>query len=169
MVKNTLFGCLFTAFAVILQTTLFGGIAILGATPDLALLIVVFMAVRNGSMTGQAVGFFTGFFEDFVSAAPIGFHMIMKTLMGFSFGFLKGKFFVDKFLFPLIFGASATVVKALVTNLLALVFSGTNFHPYDFGVATFWVELGYTTVLAPLVFFLLSLCKGLLVDDRESV
>ena len=73
---------------VLLQTTVLGIVAVGGVTPDLQLILLVFLALRRGSMSGQLAGFAGGLLEDLVSLAPLGFHALVRTLVGFTSGLL---------------------------------------------------------------------------------
>ena len=62
----------------------------LGVKPDLQLILVVFLALRRGSMSGQIAGFVGGLLEDVVTLSPLGFHAIVKALVGFCAGLPYG-------------------------------------------------------------------------------
>ena len=87
--KPLIVSLLLLGAAVLLQTTLLPFVAIRGVKPDLALIILVFVSIRKGAMTGQISGFAAGIMEDFLSLSPLGFHAFFRTCVGFFFdGFL---------------------------------------------------------------------------------
>ncbi|GHU52135.1 hypothetical protein FACS1894200_12640 [Spirochaetia bacterium] len=70
MGKNVFWGSVFSLVAALLQSTIISRLAMFQAKPDFVLMIIVFVAYLNGTMTGQLTGFFSGLLLDFISAAP---------------------------------------------------------------------------------------------------
>jgi rod shape-determining protein MreD len=81
-------------------------------------------------------------------------------------GFMKGTFYLDTFILPISLCAGATILKALSSLLLSLIFDSV--PAYDFTGLTFWVEFGLNTVTAPLLFAFLRLFKTLLTGERKA-
>jgi rod shape-determining protein MreD len=146
------------AACVVLQSTILGRIAILGVRPDLALIVLVFVALRRGSMTAQVAGFASGIVEDLVSASPVGFHMLLRTLIGFLYGLFSGNVFVDPLLMPIVLTIVATILKGIVSGLVSLVF-GLQSSGFLYFAGRLWIEAGYNALAAPFVFALLNLLK----------
>jgi rod shape-determining protein MreD len=168
MIKNVLWASVFALIAALLQSTLLSRLALFRAVPDLALIIIVYSAYVNGSMTGQLAGFCSGIFLDFLSTSPLGLNMLIRTLAGSLVGLFKGMFFLDFLFLPMILCAAATIFKALVFFLLHLLLAPAVPSYTLFGV-TFWVELGLNTFLAPFLFGFLKLFEGLLAGQKENV
>ena len=169
MGKNVIWGVVFILIATLLQSTVFSRLAVHTlVVPDLALGILVFVAYMNGTMTGQITGFFSGFLMDFLSAAPLGFHAFVRTLIGALSGLIKGTFFVDFFFLPMALCAGATAFKALVYFILHLLLAGAVPFYNVFGLY-FWIEMGMNTLLAPFLFAFLRLFGALLVGQRGTV
>ncbi len=154
------------AVAVVLQSTLLHWVAIRGVIPDLGLIILVFVAIRRGSMTAQLSGFATGVVEDFLSLSPLGFHAFIRTLVGFLYGLTVGSIFVDPILMPVILTIIATLIKGLASSVLV---SFLSIPAQGFGVFTgpLWIEMGYNAVLAPFLFALLGLVKVFKPQNKE--
>ena len=154
------------SLAVVLQSTLLHWVAIRGVIPDLGLIILVFVAIRRGSMTAQLSGFAAGIVEDFLSLSPLGFHAFIRTVVGFLYGLTVGSIFVDPILMPLILSIVATLFKALISSLLV---SFLSIPAVGFGVFTgpLWIELGYNAILAPFLFALLGLIKVFKPQKQE--
>ena len=72
--------------AVILQSVLAPAIGLGGARPDLTLLVVLLVALREGSAGGALAGFVAGLFVDLNSAQPLGATSLMNGLIGFAVG-----------------------------------------------------------------------------------
>jgi rod shape-determining protein MreD len=151
----------------IAQSTVFSFIELLGAHPDLMLITVIFVANRNGMMTGQLVGFVGGAVLDSIGLAPFGFYAAIYTIVGALFGVTRGKVFVDPVLMPIVFGVVATLLKGVVAAVISGLF-GLDAVQATLFSSTYWVELGYTAILSPIAFALLSMLKSIQPDVRRS-
>ena len=139
---------------VLLQTTVLDIVAVRGVIPDLQLILLVFLAVRRGSMSGQIAGFAGGMLEDAVSLAPLGFHALVRTVVGFCGGLLHGLIRTSTIVVPVLMLAGAVLMKGLASALLGLIFKvRLDTHLLE---SRFWIEMAYTAVLAPVLFLLLG-------------
>ena len=140
--------------AVLLQTTVLEFVAVFGVKPDLQLILVAFLALRRGSMSGQIAGFVGGLLEDVVTLSPLGFHAIVKALVGFCAGLPFGLIRASAVVVPVLLVAGAVLVKGLASGVLSLAFQ----IPLDAHLLEerFWIESAYNVILAPLLFALLS-------------
>jgi len=156
------------ALAIVLQSTLLHWVAVRGVIPDLGLIVLVFVAIRRGSMTAQLSGFASGVVEDVLSLSPLGFHAFIRTVVGFLYGLTEGSIFVDPILMPVILIIIATLFKALISSLLVVFLA---IPAVGFGVfaGPLWIELGYNAVLAPFLFAALRLLKPLKPRDKERI
>jgi rod shape-determining protein MreD len=152
----------FSTVAVILQSTVLRNVEILKVVPDIALCILVFSSYVNGTMTGQVSGFFSGLLYDFISAAPLGLNCIYRTIIGALAGLFKGALFLDYFFMPVILCTLATIIKAITRFLLNLILN-LSIEVYSITTSTFWIEIGYNAVCAPLIFLLLRHFKPILI------
>ncbi len=155
------------AACVTLQSTIFGKIAILGVRPDLALIVLVFVALRRGSMTAQIGGFAAGIVEDLVSSSPVGFHMLLRTLIGFLYGIFSGNVFLDPLLMPIVLTIAATILKGIISGLVSLLF-GLQSSGFMYFAGRLWIEAGYNALAAPFLFALLNLLKVFRQAEREG-
>src|SRR5690606_24537078 len=64
-----------------------GYIAVESVTPDLLVVLTVFVALREGQFTGLATGFLLGLFFDLISSDIIGTNALAKMLAGFVAGY----------------------------------------------------------------------------------
>ncbi len=159
---------LFLCGAVLLQSTVLGNLAIAGVRPDIALIILVFVSVRRGSMIGQLSGFASGILEDFMSVSPLGFHPLMRAVIGYLYGKFSGKVFIDPFLMPILLTAAATLIKGVISGLVSAVF-GLTASGFLYFTGRIWIEMGYNGVLAPFLFALLNLIRTFKQADKEGV
>ncbi|MDR2403680.1 MAG: rod shape-determining protein MreD [Spirochaetaceae bacterium] len=167
MAKRVIWATVFALAAAMLQSTLLSRLAVYRAVPDIVLGIIVYMAYTHGAMTGQITGFCSGLILDFLSAAPLGLHALMGTMIGAGLGLMKGSFFLDPLFLPTALCAGATLLKALLLAGLHLLFT-RGVPAYILEEPTFWVELLENSLSAPLLFAFLKLFKNLLVDQRKT-
>ncbi|MDR0643724.1 MAG: rod shape-determining protein MreD [Treponema sp.] len=166
MIKNVLWTTLFALAAAILQSSLFMRLAVYQAGPDIALVILVFSAYYNGSMTGQTAGFLSGILLDFLSAAPLGLNALIRTITGAVFGVVRGFLILDAVFLPMLLCAIGTLFKALLLLLLHVLFS-EEVRAYPLAEPTLMVELAFNTLLAPFLFAFLNRFKSLLVKGEK--
>ena len=137
-------------------TAILSHIQLLPALPDLILILVVYIALYNGTAAGITAGFFSGLIFDFLSLAPMGLHSFVFTLLGFLYGMLYGKYNVRRFFFPLILGLSATFLKAGILLVLRVLF-GQSIQVYNMLAVPFWIEVAENSICSPQLFMLLGL------------
>jgi rod shape-determining protein MreD len=70
-------------FAAVVQVASIGGATIVGATPDLLLVIVVLAAWHLGSIPGSIAGFLGGLVVDLVTLDHVGVTSLLLTLAGY--------------------------------------------------------------------------------------
>jgi rod shape-determining protein MreD len=155
------------AACIVLQSTILNKIAIRGVRPDLALIVLVFVSLRRGSMVGQVSGFATGFLEDLMNVSPLGFHSLLRTIVGFLYGLLSGNVFIDPFLMPIVLTVVATILKGLLSGIVSAIFGLTASGFITFA-GRLWIEVGYNGVLAPFLFALLNLFKVFKQVDKDT-
>jgi rod shape-determining protein MreD len=106
--------------AIALQTTLFRG----GTTIDLVLIVVVFVAIKSGPVTGLLAGTVAGLIQDALSSGILGIGGLAKTIVGFLSGVLGTQFIVTaplpRFLLLLLATALHTVIFMGLYTLLNL-------------------------------------------------
>ncbi|MDR0383283.1 MAG: rod shape-determining protein MreD [Spirochaetaceae bacterium] len=167
MTRNIIWTTALVTLAALIQSTLLSPLSVyFYAKPDIALDILVFVAYMNGMMTGQLSGFFSGILLDFLSNAPLGLNMFVRTVIGAVGGLLNGAFLLDKIFLPAVLCAGATVLKACILFLLNRLFAGA-VPAYTLGAPVFWVELAMNVVLAPLVFALMKTIRGLTAGRKS--
>jgi len=73
-------------FAVVVQVTIVAPIEILGGSPDLVLVMLVALALMQGSIFGAITGFCAGLLIDIATLGTLGFTSLLLTLSGFWIG-----------------------------------------------------------------------------------
>ena len=76
------------------QTTLAGYVFRGGAAIDLVLIVVVYVAIKSGPVTGVLAGTIAGIIQDALSGGILGIGGLAKTVVGFLAGVLGTQFIV---------------------------------------------------------------------------
>jgi rod shape-determining protein MreD len=152
---------------ILLQSTILGKIAIRGVRPDLALIVLIFVSMRRGSMVGQVSGFAAGLLEDVMNVSPLGFHALLRTVIGFISGLLAGSVFIDPFLMPIVLTVVATILKGFLSGIVSAIFGIASSGFITF-TGRLWIEVGYNGVIAPFLFALLNLFRVFKQADKEG-
>lgn len=166
--KTILLSTLLLGSAVLLQSTVLRWVALKGVKPDLALIVLVFVAIRRGSMAAQVSGFLAGLLEDVLSLAPLGFNALLRTVLGFFYGLTAGSIFVDPVLMPVLLILVATILKGLASCLLVVIFR-IPAPGFQIFAGPLWIEVGYNALLAPFLFAPLRRLRALAPRDKDRV
>ncbi len=155
------------AFSLI-QAAVLSNIPFLPSMPDFCMLCVLYFALQNGRFHGELTGFISGLFLDFISGAPLGFNCFYRTIIGYISGFFNKTLNTDGFLVPAILAFGATIMKALLLWLIALLFPAKvlTFNPFN---PAFLFEIGMNVILAPLIFKFLGFFKKTLVLNPGKI
>jgi len=107
-----------------MQTTLLPEIAIIGITPDTALILIVSYGILRGDIEGAIFGLFTGLVQDMMSGLFIG----IFALLGFLVGYVCGKpfkdFFKDNYFLPLTVVVLVSLVYQFALYITTILFTG---------------------------------------------
>lgn len=165
--RTIFFSVVTMAICILLQSTILNRVAIRGVRPDLALIVLIFVSMRRGPMVGQVSGFATGFLEDLMNVSPLGFHSLLRTVIGYVYGLLSGNVFIDPFLMPIVLTVIATILKGILAGIVSAVF-GLAASGFITFTGRLWIEVGYNGVIAPFLFALLNLFKMFKQADKEG-
>lgn len=115
VVKDTALSLL----VIVVHTTLTEFVAVMGITPDIPLVWIVYLAVRRGQIPGTAGGFLVGLTVDLLGGADgmLGLSALTMTLAGF----VAGYFYNENKIWQTLGGTRflvITAVAALVHHLL---------------------------------------------------
>lgn len=107
-----------------LQSSLFPQVALLGVTPDTALILIVSYSILRGDIEGAIFGMATGFVTDMFSGMFIG----IFALLGFLTGYVCGKpfkdFFKDNYFLPFMVVVLASVVYQVALFITTVMLTG---------------------------------------------
>jgi rod shape-determining protein MreD len=99
------------------QTTLAGFVFRGGTAIDLVLIVVVYVAIKSGPVTGLLAGTVAGLIQDALSSGILGIGGLAKTIVGFLAGVLGSQFIVTA---PL----PRFLLLLMATGLHAAIFIG---------------------------------------------
>ncbi len=139
----------------IIQVNYLDVIAIEGITPDLLLILVIYIAIREGRLVGIFAGFAAGLIFDFLSMDLIGTNALAKTTVGFVAGFYyvenKWKRYIASFRFLAI-----VFLSSLIHNFIYFFFylQVSEMSFFNFGLKYGLAISAYTTVISVFVFLL---------------
>ena len=89
MVRRTLAIAAILITALLLQSTVFAEVRLLGARPELMYLVVIVLAILEGPSEGAVVGFVGGMMQDFLLNQPKGITALTLTLLGYTVGLAR--------------------------------------------------------------------------------
>jgi rod shape-determining protein MreD len=131
----------------LVQSTLAPLFGVGGVVPDVPVVLVVLLALRQGPEVGCLLGFALGLAEDVVAGGPLGLHAVSKAVLGFVVGDLPRWFLVGKPVVTIVAAALATVADGAIRFALLQLFH----YPAPFGELLARVILpqaGYNALLA---------------------
>lgn len=133
------------------QTTLMQSIKIADISPNLVLVLVVFIAYINGVYTGMISGILFGVLMDFQYGALIGIYMLTFLLIGYFCGQFSRVFYKGDYIVPLVMVSVSEVVYSLIVFLTDYLLRGRLNIKFYFGKIMF-PELIYTLVIAVFIY-----------------
>lgn len=135
--------------AVLLQTTIFADLRLLGARPELAFLLAILVAFYEGPAAGTTVGFFGGMAQDFLIDQPKGMTALTLTLLGFAVGNLRTYIVSRSGLVPVVVVFFGTFAGQIFYGLLAFLL-GQFRLPVSYLLQVAALSGLYNAVLTPL-------------------
>jgi rod shape-determining protein MreD len=144
---------------VVVQVSVFPHLRILGAVPDLGLLLTLSVAFYDGAEAAALTGFVAGFGYDLFLQTPIGLSALAYALTGFGLGVLQtGVLRSPKWVAPFIGGAGGLVSGTIFVVVGVLAGAGIGFTYHTF--ALLGAAALYDFILAPVVFVITTRLLG---------
>lgn len=107
--------------ALLMQTTIFADVQLLGAKPELLYLVTIVLAVLEGPSSGAIAGFSGGMAQDFLLNQPKGITALTLTLVGYAIGLLRQYIVSPSPLLPVFLVAGGTFAGVLFYGLVAFL------------------------------------------------
>lgn len=137
--------------AAVLQTALFPALTLLGFRPDLLLLVVLALGLREGAAVGAIVGAVAGLLTDLlVSQAPVGLAVLVFTVIGYGVGQARPYLAPGSISAPLLLAFASGALGTAGYGALASLLGDDRVTLLLLVQASLAVAL-YNTLLAPMV------------------
>jgi rod shape-determining protein MreD len=140
--------------AVLLQSTLFAQLRLLGVRPELLFLVTIILALLEGPAEGAVVGFVSGLAQDLLLNQPKGITALTLTLLGYAVGMARQFIVSPSPLVPTIVVAIGTAAGILFYEVVSFLL-GTFDATVAYGVKVALLTALYNAVLTPIVYPLL--------------
>jgi rod shape-determining protein MreD len=150
-VRRTLLLTVVIVTALLLQTTVFADVRLLGARPELMFLLTISFAILEGPASGAVTGFAGGMAHDFLLDQPKGITALTLTLLGYTVGLLRQYIVSPSPVLPVLLVAGGTFLGELFYGLVAFLLGQLDVTTlYLFRVAA--LSAVYNAILTPLVY-----------------
>jgi rod shape-determining protein MreD len=107
--------------ALLLQTTVFADVRLLGARPELMYLVTIVFAMLEGPSSGAVAGFAGGMAQDFLLNQPKGITALALTLLGYSVGLLRQYIVSPSPLLPVVLVSVGTFVGVVFYGVVSFL------------------------------------------------
>ena len=137
--------------ALLLQTTVFSEITLLGVKPELLYLVTVIFAVLQGPAEGAVVGFVGGLAQDFMLNMPKGITALTLTILGYTVGLARQYITSPSPLLPAVLVALGTAGGVAFHQAVAFLL-GEEDSPFGYVAKVVLLTAVYGAVLTPIFF-----------------
>ena len=137
--------------ALLLQSTVFSSLRLLGVRPEFLYLVTIIVAFLEGPNEGAVVGFVSGLAQDLLLNEPKGILALTLTLVGYTMGMLRQYIVSPSPFLPVVLvalGTTAGVAFYVIVNFLL----GNYDNTVAFAVRVALLSGLYNAILTPLVF-----------------
>jgi rod shape-determining protein MreD len=145
--------------AVLLQTTVFSQIELLGGKPDLLFAVTILMAMLEGPSTGAITGFASGMAQDFLLNSPKGITALTLTLLGYGVGMARQYILSPSPLVPVIWVFLGTAVGELFQGIVRFLLGQMN-TSWGYLFKVILLASLYNAILTPLIYPVLRRVAG---------
>ena len=140
--------------ALLLQTTVFAELNLLGAKPELLYLVTIVFAILEGPASGAIAGFAGGMAQDFLLDAPKGITALTLTLLGYTMGMARQYIVTPSPILPVFLVAGGTCAGVVFHGVVSFLLGELDTSwLYLFRIAL--LSALYNAILTPLVYPLL--------------
>jgi len=137
--------------ALLLQTTVFPELTLLGVKPELLYLVTVVFAALRGPAEGAIVGFVGGLAQDFMLNMPKGITALTLTMLGYTVGLARQYITSPSPLLPAVLVALGTAGGVAFHQAVAFLL-GEEEGPIGYVAKVVLLTAVYGAVLTPIFF-----------------
>lgn len=154
MTRRVLVTIVVIVTALLLQSTLFWELKLLGVRPELMYLITIVIAILEGPNEGAVTGFVAGLAQDFLLNQPKGITALTLTLVGYAAGLARQYIVSPSPLMPTILVGAGTAAGIAFYQVVAFLL-GQLQETFTFAVRVTLLTALYGAILTPIVYPLL--------------
>lgn len=151
--------------ALLLQTTVFPELTLLGVKPELLYLVTVVFAALQGPAEGAVVGFVSGLAQDFLLNTPKGITALTLTMLGYTVGLARQYITSPSPLLPAILVALGTAGGIAFHQAVAFLL-GEEEGPFGYVAKVVLLTALYGAVLTPIFFPVLRRAVAAIHEGR---
>jgi rod shape-determining protein MreD len=137
--------------ALLLQSTVFAQVKLLGVRPELMYVVTILMAIIEGPSEGAIVGFAGGMAQDFLLDQPKGITALTLTLLGYAIGLARQYIVSPSPLLPTILVAIGTLAGVIFYEVVSFLLGQLD-DPLMFSLRVALLTALYNAILTPLVY-----------------
>lgn len=138
-----------------LQVNFFNWFTIAGVSPNLFVILILFLGLFAGKRVGVPMGIFLGLLLDFFASKKIGISAIMLGTVGVIAGILDKNFSKDSRMTIILMTALTTAIYEIGSYLLNYIIISTNLEILPF-IKILLIEIIYNTILTIILYPLLQ-------------
>lgn len=139
----------------ILQTAIFPYISVFGVEPNIALLVVISMAIFKGRFYGAFLGFTIGVIQDIIFSPVLGVNSFILFFAGYIVGLIENKVIKDNLFIPLLLSILGTIYYNF-TYYIFMFFLSKNISFLSFTKDVLLVEIIYNSILSMPIYKIFS-------------
>lgn len=137
--------------ALLLQSTVFAQLRLLGVRPELLYLVTIVVAFLEGPGEGAVMGFVSGLAQDLLLNEPKGILALTLTLLGYTLGLMRQYIVSPSPFLPVILVALGTA-GGIVFYVVVSFLLGNFDHSIGFAIRVALLAALYNAILTPIVF-----------------
>jgi len=151
--SKILYGAVILFILIFFQSLLSGVVTIMGVKFDLAIVILVYLALTRGPTYGLIFGFLIGLLLDVFTPQTLGWGALVKCLIGFTVGSFKDNLYLES-----LYSKGGVIFFALILNdfLYYIFASGVNATTFRILGNYSLPSAFYTSIVGMLIFLALS-------------
>lgn len=154
MIRRVLSITVIIITALLLQSTVFSQITLLGVKPELMYLITIVLAILEGPREGALVGFIGGMAQDFLLNSPKGITALTLTLLGYAIGLARQYIVSSSPLLPTLLVGVGTAVGIAFQEAVAFLLGQLD-QPLWYSIKVALLTGLYGAILTPILYPLL--------------
>lgn len=154
MTRRVLVTIVVIVSALLLQSTLFWDLKLLGVRPELMYLVTIVIAILEGPNEGAVTGFAAGLAQDFLLNQPKGITALTLTLVGYAAGLARQYIVSPSPLLPTILVGVGTAAGVAFYQTVAFLL-GQLQETFAYAVRVTLLTGLYNAILTPIVYPLL--------------